>query len=116
MSEYVLARSETTQMGGRGQTTSRTPSPTTRTQTTGASSVRTDSTPGQRTVVQTTAEVTTTSRETTPEVTTTSTQTRPANTVTQKSYGSVGVQFSFTIQVLSISPVNPAGGSGLSCA
>lgn len=117
MSEYLLARSKTTQDGDRGQEVERTiEGDVISKKIYGAQTTTSDEVPGPQTVTRTQDEVTITSSETTPATTITTTQTRPANTTTQKVYGHIGVQFSLVIQVNSINPVNPAGGSGLVCS
>lgn len=117
MSEYVLARSETTQEGGRGQLSEvRHSGQVVSTKINGPQITTSEDVPGKQTVTRTQDEVTITSSETTPATTITTIQTRPANTTTQKAYGHIGVQFSLTLKVTSIHPVDPAGGSGLVCS
>lgn len=116
MSEYVLARSETTQESGRGQQTdSSRAGDIISKRINGEAITTTRETPGLQTVTRNNPESIVDKTDTTPAYVATTTQLRPENTTTEKTYGHIGVQFSFTLQVTSIHPVDPAGGSGLVC-
>lgn len=116
MSEYVLARSETTQDSGRGQQTdSSRAGDIVSTRNNGEVVTTRVENPGLQTVTRYNPESIVDKTDTTPATVSTTTVFRPENTTTEKTYGHIGVQFSFTLQVTSIHPVDPAGGSGLSC-
>ena len=112
--EFVPYKTRTRQTRGSGQTST--------TQRGGLSSTknssstqRTVETPGNQTTTRQNPATVQRTKETTPANVVTTTQTKPATTTVQRQFAHVGVQFSFSIRVTSLHPVDPNGGSKLVC-